>query len=67
MTKKRAKRQTGSSGGGGLMTGMRTGMKNLAGTGGAKPKGSPKSRVLEMVLWAIVIGLLIYLLANRLG
>lgn len=81
MTKRRGKRRisppggrsTGSgedtSGAGGFLMGMRRGTQQLVGNeqAGAAKKKKRRIGVVDIVLWALVIGLLIYVLATRLG
>ncbi|MBM4321667.1 MAG: hypothetical protein FJ125_17430 [Deltaproteobacteria bacterium] len=73
MTKKRAKQKSvpgekASSAGKGIMSGMRLGMKRVVGAAGTQGKTKPKSkagRALDIALWVLVLGLLIFLLLKR--
>lgn len=60
--KKKKKRSKGSAGG--TMSGMRTGLKGLAGTGPKKKEGL-LGRLVTYLLLAAAIGLLIYRFAGR--
>lgn len=71
MTKKRAKQKPSEKKGGGkgVMGGFRSGMKSLVGQGPKSPqkRRSKASRVLDIVLWVAVLGLLIFLLVRHFG
>lgn len=53
-----------SSGGGGLMSGMRGGIKNLVGAGEAKKK--KESLVSKIVTW-VLVAVALYFVARRFG
>lgn len=67
MAKKKTKGQGAPakrSGSGGMLSGMRGGMKRVTGGGPSKPRG-PWSRVLDIALWVAVIAMALYWFMRR--
>jgi hypothetical protein len=70
MSKKRATRKSGdeAKNSGGLMSGMRHGMKKVVGADGKPSEAKAKRKLswLDIVLWSLVVALAVYLLVKRL-
>lgn len=61
----RKKKGRGRRGGSGRLSGMRSGMKSLVGTGGKKKKESLLSKIITYVLLAAAVAFLAYRIYSR--
>lgn len=64
MTKKHTRGKGTSGKPGGLLSGMRGGMKRMTSGGPSKPRG-PWARALDIALWLAVIAMALYWLLRR--